>query len=69
MLSIDRIEENIAVCIDDDGNICNIDLSLIEGGPAEGDIIYPDGERYKISADETQRRREEIEELQDQLFE
>lgn len=69
MLSIDRIEGNTAICIDDDGDLHNIDISLIEGHPAEGDMIYHVGRCYKISYNETQIRREEIEALQDQLFE
>lgn len=69
MLSIDRIEGNIVVCIDDDGEIVKIDRELVEDNACEGDIIYDDNGRYYVSEEETQAVRGEILALEDELFE
>ncbi len=67
-LSIDRIEGMIAVCEDDNRKKREIRLAEIDGSPKEGDIIlYEDG-RYRVSEEETNRRREQILLLQKRLF-
>ena len=69
MLSIDRIEDSFAVCVDDKGNIFNLELSLVDGEIKEGDILtFVDG-RYKTDEEKTKSQRAEIEALQDELFE
>ena len=69
MLSVDRIEESFAVCVDDKGDIFNVELSLVDGEIKEGDIrTFVDG-RYKINEEKTKSQRTEIEALQDELFE
>lgn len=68
MLSIDRFEENYAVCVDDDGNVTDIEKNLIDKNAAEGDFIYLKDGRYYVAADRTQAEREEISALQDELF-
>lgn len=69
MLSIDRFEGEYAVCIDDSGNIFEIDVNLIESNAASGDVIQLKDNIYVILKDETRKRREEIKKLQDELFE
>lgn len=69
MLSIDRIENDIAVCIDDEGNTFDLELNLIDDEVKEGDILIFKGGRYKVDEDKTKAEREEIEALQDELFE
>lgn len=66
MFTIDRIEDGYAVCIDDEGRQSDIELSLIESGARSGDVLSDD---YKILREETERRRAEIQALQDELFE
>lgn len=60
MLIIDRFEENFAI-IEVDGNKTeNIPKNLLPVTAREGDVIYKDGESYKIDGVETQKRREAI---------
>ncbi|MGN1133636.1 MAG: DUF3006 domain-containing protein [Oscillospiraceae bacterium] len=68
MLSIDRFEGGFAVCIDDDGNASDIDIKLLPENAAEGDMIYFKEGRYHISEEQTRKMREEIEALEDELF-
>lgn len=69
MLSIDRFENGYAVCVNDDGKIYNIKCELIENGADAGDIIEQKNGIYVVLKDETEKRREEIQRLQDELFE
>ena len=55
--SIDRIEENIAVCEGDDGNVLKLKLDELPKGTREGDIIEKRENGFIIDADETQLRR------------
>ncbi|MGN1113585.1 MAG: DUF3006 domain-containing protein [Oscillospiraceae bacterium] len=68
MLSIDRFEGDFAVCIDDDGNFTDIDISLLPKNAAEGDMIYCEQGKYYISEEETKKIKEEIKALEDELF-
>lgn len=66
-LSIDRLEENYAVCEDDNGNIVNIDLSLLPVEVRESDVIkYCDGE-YHIEKKEAEQRKNANRALQNKL--
>ena len=55
--SIDRIEENIAVCEGDDGDVLKLKLDEPPKGTREGDIIEKRENGFIIDADETQLRR------------
>ena len=67
-LSIDRIENGLAVCENDRRERIEIPLSEIDGDPKEGDMIYSENGRYRVSAEQTKLRREKILELQKRLF-
>lgn len=69
MLSVDRIEDNYAVCVDNAGEIFHVELFLVDSKVKEGDILIFDNGRYKIDEQKTKSEREEIEALQDKLFE
>ena len=68
MLSIDRFEGKYAVCVDDDENIVRIDLKLIRGKAVSGDVIDEKDGVYIVLENETKKRKNEIRELQDELF-
>lgn len=68
MLSVDRIENNYAVCVNDDGEYLDIELSLINGEIKEGDILTFENGKYMIDKEKTVSEREEIQALQDDLF-
>lgn len=60
---IDRFEGEYAVVEMDDGRIENIHISRIPDYAKEGDVIAEHGEVYKIDRLETEKRKQEIEEL------
>ena len=60
-LSIDRIVNGFAVCIDDFGNVFSIEVSKIKGEFKEGSIIISDGaDGYIASGFETEKRQDEL---------
>mgnify|MGYP003302987575 CR=1 FL=1 len=68
-LSIDRIVNGFAVCIDDMGNIFSISLDDIKGDVKEGSIIISDGNGgYIASGYETDKRRDEMFAFSESLF-
>ncbi len=66
--SIDRIEENIAICDDDDGNVLKLNVDELPQEIREGDIIEKKENGFVIDADETQLRRKKMAELQRNIF-
>ena len=69
-LIVDRIEEAVAVCEKEDGTKAEIDLSILPSGVHEGSVILiaADGS-FTLDCETEQRRREELYELQESLFE
>lgn len=66
--SIDRIEENIVICEDDDGNVLKLRLDELPQNVHEGDIIEQTENGFVIDAGETQIRRKKMAELQRNIF-
>lgn len=66
--SVDRIEENIAICEDDDGNVLKLSADELPQEIREGDIIEKTENGFVIDADETQLRRKKMAELQRNIF-
>ena len=66
--SVERIEENIVLCEDDDGNVVKIKLEDLPKGIREGDIIAKTDGGYIVDADETELRRRKMAELQKSVF-
>ncbi|EEG29932.1 hypothetical protein CLOSTMETH_02469 [[Clostridium] methylpentosum DSM 5476] len=67
-LSIDRIEEGIAVCEDNGRRRVELALSQLPDGSKPGDILFFDGTSYQKDAGETERRKQRAAELQKKLF-
>lgn len=66
---IDRIEEDLAVCQDDEKAMFTIPAALLPEGAKEGDSIRLEGETWVLDPDETQSRRERIRRKMESLFE
>ncbi len=68
-LTVDRIEENVAVCQTQDGEIMEIEIAKFITLPKDGDIVEEteDG-RYKVLTEETQKEKDEISERFLNLF-
>lgn len=68
-LSVDRIENGIAVCVDDGGETHCVLLENIIGELREGSIIIPDADgMYSVDESETELRREANFDLAESLF-
>lgn len=69
-LSVDRIEDNIAVCEGDDGGFFQIEIENLPKGCKEGDIILYDDTNnvYLYDKEETENRKENLYNLTKKLF-
>lgn len=66
--SVERIEENIAICEDDLGETIKLSLDELPENIREGDIIVRTENGYTIDSDETSVRRKKMAEMQKKLF-
>ena len=66
--SVERIEENIALCEDDLGNVLKLSVDELPPEIREGDIIEKTESGFIIDADETQLRRKKMAEMQRNIF-
>ncbi|MDY5933977.1 MAG: DUF3006 domain-containing protein [Oscillospiraceae bacterium] len=66
--SVERIEENVALCEDDLGKTVKLRLDELPENIHEGDIIVRTENGYTIDTDETSLRRKKMAEMQKKLF-
>ncbi len=66
--SVERIEENIAVCEADDGSVLKLKLDELPQGIREGDIIEQTENGFAINSAETESRRKKMAEMQRNIF-
>lgn len=66
--SVERIEENVALCEDDLGKTVKLRLDELPENIREGDIIVRTENGYNIDSDETSVRRKKMAEMQKKLF-
>lgn len=66
--SVERIEENVALCEDDLGKTVKLRLDELPENIREGDIIVRTENGYTIDSDETSVRRKKMAEMQKKLF-
>ena len=67
LFSLDRIEGEIAVLVDDDGVIVHEPLSSLPGQVCEGNLYRKNEAGYREDLDELQARRQKVRALQDRL--
>jgi hypothetical protein len=65
---VDRIEENIAVCENEDMTFSEINVSLLPRGVKDGDCIIEENGVYTIDVSETEKRKAEVDKLLDDIF-
>lgn len=66
--SIDRFEEDVAIAINNQGNEIQLSAEELPKDCKEGDVLYYDGTSYQIDGNETQKRKDEVLSLLDDLF-
>ena len=67
-LSVDRIENDTAVCERDDMSVVELALSALPQGTKEGSVLKVENGIYSLYESEEKRRRKRILELQNMLF-
>lgn len=67
-LSVDRIENDTAVCERDDMSVVELALSSLPQGIKEGSVLKVENGIYSLDENEEKRRRKRILELQNMLF-
>jgi hypothetical protein len=65
---IDRFEGDYAVCEREDRKMINIEKRRLPEGVKEGDALIINGDVIKIERQETNRKKEEIKKLMDELW-
>lgn len=68
-ITIDRFECHFAVCETEDGNSMNIEKNKLPQGAQSGDILLIDGDKISIDHDATHARKQQIDQLVNDLFE
>jgi Protein of unknown function (DUF3006) len=66
---IDRFEGDLAVCEAEDGKMVDIEKSKLPENAEVGDVIVLENGHFRVDKKETDRRRKEIEDLMNELFE
>lgn len=66
--SVDRIENGIAVCEDENGESVNFEIAKLPEEIKEGDLFSVTDDKIEILPDETAERRKKMAELQKNIF-
>jgi Protein of unknown function (DUF3006) len=66
---IDRFEDDLAVCEDENGKMVDIEKSKLPKNAEVGDVIILENGHFRVDKEETDKRRKEIEDLMNELFE
>ena len=67
LYSIDRIEGEFAVLVDEQHGVVNVPCSALPAGAKAGDMLRAQGGRYILDDDAARARREQILRLQNRL--
>lgn len=65
---IDRFEGEYAICQDENRKMVNIEKVRIPAEAKEGYVLIQQGDRFIIDIDETNRRKQKIQRLMDELW-
>lgn len=65
---IDRIEQNIAICEDDNKKQIEIEVTKLPSNIKEGDIIKQEKGKYIIDEENTEKKREDIRKRMSKLW-
>lgn len=68
-VTIDRFENNFAVCEKDDRSMINVERNKIPLEAKEGDILDIEGNFVSINKTETEKRKKQIDEMTKDLWE
>ena len=66
--SVDRIEEGIAVCEDENGGSVKLEITMLPDGIREGDLFLMTEDKTEILHDETAEKKKRMADLQKSIF-
>lgn len=66
--SVDRIEEGIAVCEDENGEIVKLETAILPDGIREGDLFLMTEDKTEILPNETAEKKKRMANLQKSIF-
>lgn len=64
---VDRLEDRLAVLVDDEENTATVERALLPDGAAQGDVLRLEDGCYRQDREETARRRERISRMERML--
>ena len=67
-ISIDRFEGDFAICVLDNEEILKIERKNLPKNCKEGDVLKKTKDSYEIDLKETEKRKKELYDLQNELF-
>lgn len=65
---IDRLEENFAICENEQKEMVKIEISVLPKNVKEGTVLIYENGKYIISEEKTKRRKEKIKEKMKNLW-
>ncbi len=68
-VTIDRFESGFAVCETEDCSIINIEISKLPKGAKQGDVLIIQEDSITIDENETNKQKNEIKTLMDEVWE
>jgi hypothetical protein len=66
---IDRFEDGYAICETEGKEMLNLERKRLPADAAEGDVLNIEGDMISIDFEETNKKKQEIEKLMDELWE
>jgi hypothetical protein len=66
--SVDRIEDGIAVCEDENGVSVKLEITMLPKGIKEGDLFLMTEDKTEILHDETAEKKKRMADLQKSIF-
>lgn len=66
---IDRFEGEYAICENESEEMIKIEKNKLPSEASEGDVLILEGEKITLDKNETQKRKEKIEKLIEELWE
>ena len=67
-LYVDRISDDFTVCETEEQTFLKLPLDLMPQGAKEGSVLFVENGKYVLDVSSEQKRRREIFELQNRLF-
>ncbi|MDO4301331.1 MAG: DUF3006 domain-containing protein [Clostridia bacterium] len=68
MFVIDRIEEGIAVIMDEENKTLKLNADEIDGNVRDGSVVVYENDKWRVDEEETKNRKEKMRKRLNKLF-